>query len=108
MYNLSTSLDDGSKSDTQREVDELKESVDKLAKENRLPTFTSKKTKRPTYDDGRNEGSSARRRKGNDRGPTEQLETCGYEMVSDVLETDGGTWELISKVQHTFSIYDVD
>ena len=108
MYNLSTSLDDGSESDAQREVDELKKSVDKLSRENRLPTFTSKKTKRPTYDDGRNEGPNAHRQKGIDGGATEQLETCGYEMVPDVLETDGGTWELIFKVQHTFSIHDVD
>jgi hypothetical protein len=108
MYNLSASLGDGSESDTQTEVDELKKAVDKLGRENQLPTFTSKKSKRPTDDDGTNEGPSTHRRKGNDGGATEQLETCGYEVVPDILETDGGTWELISKVQHTFSIHDVD
>ena len=40
-----------------------------------------------------------------------KLKICGYEVVPDVLETDGGTWEfiiLIYKVHHTFSIHDVD
>jgi hypothetical protein len=108
MYNFSASLNDGSENDTEREVDELTDSVDKLGREHHLPTFTSKNTTRPTNDDGRNKGPSADRRKGNDGGATEQLETCGYEVVPDVLETDGGTWELMSRVQNTFSIHDVD
>jgi hypothetical protein len=108
MYNLSTSLDDGSESDTERKANELKESIDKLGREHQLPAFTEKKNKRPTKDDGRKEGPSPQHQKGNDGGAAEQLETCGYEVVPDVLETDGGTWELISKVQHTFSIHDVD
>ena len=108
MYNLSASLDDGSESDAEREVDELTKSIDELSREHQLPTFTGKTTKGPTDGDGRNKGPSAHHGKGSDGGATEQLETCGYEVVPDVLDTDGGTWELISKVQHTFSINDVD
>ena len=108
MYNLFASLDDGSESETEGEVKELTESIDEFGTELQLPTFTSKKTKRTTNNDGRNEGPSARRQKGNDEGATKLLKTCGYEVVPDVLETDGGTWESIFKVQHTFFIHDVD
>jgi hypothetical protein len=106
MYKFSTSIDDGIES-TERQINEVMKSIDKTGWEHQLPTFTSKKNKRPT-DDGRNEGPSAYHQKGDDGGVTEQLETCGYEVVPDVLETDSGTWELISRVQHTFSIHDVD
>ena len=57
----------------------------------------------------------------NNGGAIEQLQASEYEVVLDVLETDGGTWELIddlqgatprymnTKVQHGshFSIHDV-
>jgi hypothetical protein len=29
----------------------------------------------------------------------DQLESCRYAVVADVWETDGGTWELLTKVQ---------
>jgi serine/threonine protein kinase len=56
----------------------------------KLPTF-------PTNHDGNYEGATA------------QLASAGYEVVPDVIETKGGTWELIDKVQHMnhVSIYDV-
>jgi hypothetical protein len=85
--------------DTAREVKNLSASVTKASKENMLPTFTGK-TERPTNNDGGNRTGSNVCRKGDDGGAIEQLESCGYEVVPDVLETDGGTWELISKVQH--------
>ena len=106
MYNLSASLNNESESDTKTEVKELMESIDELNTEHRFPAFTSEKTKHTTNDDGKNEGPSTRRQKGNDEGDIDLLDTCGYEVVPD--ETDGGTWELIDKVQHTFSIHDVD
>ncbi|KAH9003162.1 hypothetical protein EDB86DRAFT_3100341 [Lactarius hatsudake] len=49
-------------------------------KEHELPTFTDK-TKH-----------------GCDEGAAEQLEAYGYEVVPDILETEGGTWELIDKL----------
>ena len=44
-----------------------------------------------------------------DEDAIEQLEACRYELVTDVLETKGGTWELIDKVPHSFhfSIYNI-
>jgi serine/threonine protein kinase len=35
---------------------------------------------------------------GDNSGTDIQLEDAGYEVVPDVLETDGGTWELVDKV----------
>ncbi|KAF8468574.1 kinase-like domain-containing protein [Russula ochroleuca] len=65
-----------------------------------LPTFTGK-TKREEDQIEPNV-----RRKGNDGGAIEQLEACGYEVVPDVLETDDGTWELISKLPpHILTVF---
>jgi hypothetical protein len=93
LYNLSSALNDENESgDTKRKVEELATSVSKVSKEHKLPTFTGK-TKR-----GEDQAEPNVRRKANDGGANEQLEACGYEVVPDVLETDGGAWELISKV----------
>ncbi|KAH9995504.1 kinase-like domain-containing protein [Russula vinacea] len=95
LYNLSSALNDESESgDTKRKVEELATSVSKVSKEHKLPTFTGK-TKR-----GEDQAEPNVRRKANDGGANEQLEACGYEVVPDVLETDGGAWELISKLPH--------
>ena len=84
MYNFSASLNDGSENDTETEVEELTNSIDKLGRDHQLPTFTGKKTTSHTSDDGRNEGPSADRWEGNDGGATEQLEAFGYEVVPDL------------------------
>ena len=94
LYNLSSALDDESEDDTEQRVKDLRSTVNAARKKHKLPTFTGK-TK-----DGEDQTEPNVRRKGDDGGANEQLEACGYEVVPDVLETDGGTWELISKVQH--------
>lgn len=66
--------------------------------EQKLPTFTGK-TNHTTGRDKENQPGPSTRRKGNAGHQVDQLESCGYEVVDDVLETDGGTWELLSKVQ---------
>ncbi|KAF8480135.1 hypothetical protein DFH94DRAFT_692479 [Russula ochroleuca] len=86
-------------------VENLKASVNKLSKEHKLPMFTDK-TKRPAGNDWGNRTGPNVRPKGDDGGANEQLEACGYEVVPDVLETDGGTWELISKLPpHILTVY---
>lgn len=68
---------------------------------------------KPASDDSDSDGGSQAgpsvRREGDDGGANEQLEACGYEIVPDVLGTDGGTWELLTKVRNRniFSIHDV-
>ena len=94
LYNLSSALDDESEDDTEQRVKDLRSTVNAARKKHKLPTFTGK-TK-----DWEDQTEPNVRRKGDDGGANEQLEACGYEVVPDVLETDGGTWELISKVQH--------
>jgi hypothetical protein len=88
-------LNDGSENeDTKRKVKNFASSVYETSIEHKLPTFTSK-TKC-----GEDQTEPNVRRKGDDEGANGQLEACGYKVVPDVLETDGGTWELISKVQY--------
>jgi hypothetical protein len=86
--------DEGEDEDTERRVEGLRSTIDKASEKHELPTFTGK-TK-----GGEDQTEPNIRRKGDDGGANEQLEACGYEVVPDVLETNGGTWELISKVQH--------
>ncbi|KAF8465806.1 kinase-like domain-containing protein [Russula ochroleuca] len=101
LYNLSSALNDESENgDTKRKVEHLKASVHEASKVHKLPTFTGK-TKREEDQIEPNV-----RRKGNDGGAIEQLEACGYEVVPDVLETDDGTWELISKLPpHILTVF---
>ena len=102
--------DDGENGDTTEKVKELTTDLDQLGKDNNLSGFTGKtKTKRLPGNYGRNQPGTSVHGSGGGGGAAEQLETCGYEVVPDVFETDGGTWELISKVQHRnhFSIHDV-
>ena len=77
--------------DTIAKVNELVVDLDK--KRQKLPKFTI------TFSSDDGESQSGPRRKRNDGDSIEQLEACGYDVVPDVLETDGGTWELLHKVQ---------
>jgi hypothetical protein len=90
--------DERENEDTAREVKNITAGVNKVSREHMLPTFTSN-TKCPASNDGGIQTGPNVRRKGDNGGPIEQLEARGYEVVPDVLETDGGTCELISKVQ---------
>ena len=105
LYNLASVLyNESENEDTIKKVKNLVNTFDQLSK--KLPAFTSK-TKRPASSDGSQPGPSVRR-KGNDA-PTEQLEAHGYEIEPDVFEAEGGTWELLPKVQHRnhITIHDV-
>ncbi|KAH9047382.1 kinase-like domain-containing protein [Lactarius hengduanensis] len=76
LYNFCSALaDESDNGDTGTEVKKLATSVRKFSKEHDLPTFA-----------------------GGDGGAAEQLEAYGYEIVPDILETEGGTWELIDKL----------
>ncbi|KAH9052933.1 hypothetical protein EDB83DRAFT_2265766 [Lactarius deliciosus] len=78
LYNFCSALaDESDNGDTGTKVKKLATSVEKFSKEHDLPTFTDK-TKHG--------------------GAAEQLEAYGYEVVPDILETEGGTWELIDKL----------
>ncbi|KAH9041687.1 kinase-like domain-containing protein [Lactarius pseudohatsudake] len=109
LYNfcsaLADEIDDG---DTGTKVKKLATSVENFRKKHKLQTFTSR-SKRTANDDGENQPERNVRPKGGDGGADEQLEAYGYQVVPDILETEGGTWESIDKVQHTrihFSIHD--
>ena len=100
-------MGDESEQDTQSKVDSLAKQV----KDYKLPAFTSSftglgKSKRPAPDDGGDEAGPSIRPRHDHGGATEQLETWGYTVVQDVFETDRGTWELMSKVNH-FSVHDL-
>ncbi|KAH9041678.1 kinase-like domain-containing protein [Lactarius pseudohatsudake] len=61
--------------------------------------FTGKSSKsKRTNDDGGNQPERNVRPKGGDGGADEQLEAYGYQVVPDILETEGGTWELVDKL----------
>jgi uncharacterized protein YrzB (UPF0473 family) len=83
--------DESGNEDIQRKVEKL--TVYDVSKKHVLPTFTGKTEDQTEYNVCR---------KSDDEGANGhwQLEVCEYKVVPDVLETDGGTWELISKVQH--------
>jgi hypothetical protein len=74
-------------------VGKLEESVKRL----QLPIFPSK-AKRILSDDEDDQPWTSARQNSEDRGVTDQLEACGYEVVPDVFEDAGGTWELLDKV----------
>ena len=65
-----------------------------------LPRFTGR-TKHFARSDWETEpGTSQRARwSSNNDIQVDQLEACGYEVIPDVFEDDGGTWELLNKVQ---------
>ena len=76
-------------------LEELDENVRQL----RLPTFTFTSNVRDlSSDDEDDQPWTSMRQKSEDGGVTDQLEACGYEVVSDVFEVDGCSWKLIGKV----------
>ncbi|KAH9168845.1 kinase-like domain-containing protein [Lactarius sanguifluus] len=109
LYNFCSALaDESDNGDTGTKVKKLATTVKNFGTEHRLQAFTSK-SKRSANDDGENQPERNVRHKGGDGDADEQLEAYGYQVVPDILETEGGTWELIDKVQHTrihFSIHD--
>jgi hypothetical protein len=105
LYNLASALDTESGDErTKVEVQKIKAYVDQLGKKHGMETFASRK-RRATHDsDGENQHSAHRKR--GDGGAVEQLEGCGYEVVPDVFETDGGTWESITKLPpHIYTVF---
>ena len=100
--------DDGENGDTIGKVKELTADLDQLGKDSNLSGFTDK-TKRLSGNYGGNQPGTSVHGGGSGGDAAEQLEACGYEVVPDVFETHGGTWEVIFKVQHRnhFSIHDV-
>jgi len=106
LYNIASALEDDSENgDTTEKVKELTTDLDQLGKDNNLLGFTGRSRRLPGNYGGNQPGPSVH----GGGGAAEQLEACGYEVVPNVFETDGGTWEVIFKVQHRnhFSIHDV-
>jgi hypothetical protein len=91
--------------DAREQVDKLKLFVEKNSQN--LSTFTNiSEHSTSTYRGNQSESDASR--KGGDGGADGQFEDCGYNVVPDILETDGGTWELIDKYNlgNIFSTYD--
>ncbi|KAH9041658.1 kinase-like domain-containing protein [Lactarius pseudohatsudake] len=98
LYNLCSALaDESDNGDTGTKIEKLATAVDNFGNKHGLPMFTCN-TKRAANDDGENQPKRNVRQKGGDGGADEQLEAYGYEVVPDILETEGGTWELIDKL----------
>jgi hypothetical protein len=96
LYNFSSALS-ADERDTKKQVHNLQLFVEKFSQN--LSTFTNiSEHSESTY--GGDQSESNANRKGNDSGADEQLEDYGYKIVPDILETDGGTWEVIDKVQN--------
>ena len=94
--------------DTEEQVNNLKATLIRILDQNNLTVFSNRcRTKRPASNNGGDQPGTSRQRTGN--GADDQLEDSGYEIVPDVLEMKGSTWELIDKVQHRnhVSIHDV-
>ncbi|KAH9164869.1 hypothetical protein EDB89DRAFT_2014754 [Lactarius sanguifluus] len=108
LYNIASALENESDSesgDTKSRVRELTAGVDKLSQDHGMPEFTSD-TKCTVSDDRENQPGPSVCPKGDARGANEQLEASGYQVVPDVFETDGGTWELIVKPPpHIHTVY---
>ncbi|KAH8982669.1 kinase-like domain-containing protein [Lactarius deliciosus] len=98
LYNFCSALaDESDNGNTGTKVKKLATTVEIFRKKYKLPTFTSK-SKRTANDDGENQPERNVRPKGGNGGADEQLEAYGYQVVPDILETEGGTWELIDKL----------
>ncbi|KAH9007816.1 hypothetical protein EDB84DRAFT_1447307 [Lactarius hengduanensis] len=88
LYNLCSALaDESDNGDTGTKVEKLATAVDNFGKKHGLPMFTCN-TKRAA-NDGWGKPTQTQ---------YEQLEAYGYQVVPDILETEGGTWELIDKL----------
>ncbi|KAH9052905.1 kinase-like domain-containing protein [Lactarius deliciosus] len=98
LYNFCSALADESDSgDTGIKVKKLATSVEIFRNKHSLPAFTGK-SKRTANDDEEDQPKRRVRPKGGDEDAAEQLEAYGYQVVPDILETEGGTWELIDKL----------
>ncbi|KAH9052928.1 kinase-like domain-containing protein [Lactarius deliciosus] len=98
LYNFCSVLaDESDNGDTGTKVKKLATAVDNFRKKHGLPMFIGK-AKRTANDDGETQPERNVRPNGGDGGADEQLEAYGYEVVPDILETEGGTWELIDKL----------
>ena len=62
------------------------------------PRFTGR-TKHFAKSDWETDDPGSARRSSNNDIQVDQLEACGYKVVPDVFEDDGGSWELVKKVQ---------
>lgn len=106
LYNISSRLQNESQS-KKEDTSEKVWMCARLLKQMKLPTFAIKTSLENVSDsDGGNQpglGPSDHRKSGGDGDAIEQLKLCGYEVVPDILETKGGTWELLIKVQETIS-----
>jgi serine/threonine protein kinase len=106
LYNFSSTWHDDEH--TRQQVDRLRAVVDNVSAY--LDPFHPSRSKRSTTDTtGGDDQPSTKSKTGDTGDAAGQLEDSGYKVVPDVLETDGGTWELIDKAQHRnhFSIPDV-
>lgn len=101
MYNFPSALHaDEDEEDTRGQVNKFTDIVIQISTKNHLLTILSDYTsKHPASNDWGDQSGSNGSMTGND-GADEQLKDSGYEVVPDDLETDGGTWRLIDKVQH--------
>ncbi|KAH9038376.1 hypothetical protein EDB85DRAFT_2287570 [Lactarius pseudohatsudake] len=101
LYNFCSALaDESDNGDTETQVKKLATTVRNFGTKHGLQAFTGKssKSKRTANDDGENQPERNVRPKGGDGGADEQLEAYGYQVVPDILETEGGTWELVDKL----------
>jgi serine/threonine protein kinase len=80
--------------DTKAKVNELRANfINKV-----LPPF-ARRTKRFARSYGETQSGPGARWNRNDDIQGDQLKACGYKVVPDVFEDDGGTWTLVHKVQ---------
>jgi hypothetical protein len=100
LYNFSSTWHDDEH--TREQVDRLRAVVDNVSAN--LDPFHPSRSKRSATDTtGVDDRPSTKSNTGDTGDTAGQLEDSGYEVVPDVLEADGGTWELIDKVQHITS-----
>ncbi|KAH8993175.1 kinase-like domain-containing protein [Lactarius akahatsu] len=101
LYNLVSALDVETEDDgTKRGIREFAVDLRKLRQDGKLPTFTGKSKNRRSHDGENQAGPSAH------GGATEELNAHGYQVVPDIIETDGGTWELVEKLPpHIRTVY---
>ncbi|KAH9052031.1 hypothetical protein EDB83DRAFT_2521899 [Lactarius deliciosus] len=105
LYNLVSAMDVETEDDgTKRGIRDLTVDLRKLRKDGKLPTFTGKAKNRRPHDGENQAGPSTHG--GGGSGATEELEAHGYQVVPDIIETDGGTWEVIEKLPpHVRTVY---
>ncbi|KAH9052028.1 hypothetical protein EDB83DRAFT_2521895 [Lactarius deliciosus] len=103
LYNLISVLDAEPEDEgTKQSIHNLTVDLGRLGEDDKLPTFNGKTKDCTSHYGGDHAGPSTH----SGGGGTEQLKAHGYEIVPDVIETDGGTWELIDKLPpHICTVY---